>query len=87
MDSARCRLELEFQTVTGDFRGPARGWRALRSGFERCRKDVMFYSDADLPFDFAEIARALRVMEINNADVVAGFRQTIGRIRALSWAT
>ena len=48
--------------------------RALRSGFERCRKYVMLYSDADLPFDFAEIARALHVMEIKNADVVAGFR-------------
>ena len=48
--------------------------RALRSGFERCRKDVMFYSDADLPFDFTELTRALRVMELKKADVVAGFR-------------
>lgn len=48
--------------------------RTLRSGFARCGKEVAFYSDADLPFDFAELGRALRVMEFKNADVVAGFR-------------
>jgi glycosyltransferase involved in cell wall biosynthesis len=46
----------------------------LRSGFARCRKSVTFYSDADLPFDFAELVRALRVMQLKNADVVTGFR-------------
>lgn len=48
--------------------------RTLRSGFERCRKDVTFYSDADLPFDFFELGRALRVMDLKSADVIAGFR-------------
>lgn len=48
--------------------------RTLRSGFARCRKEIAFYSDADLPFDFAELSRALRVMEFKDADVVAGFR-------------
>jgi glycosyltransferase involved in cell wall biosynthesis len=46
----------------------------LRSGFSRAQKSLTFYSDADLPFDFAELARALRVMELKSADVVAGFR-------------
>jgi glycosyltransferase involved in cell wall biosynthesis len=46
----------------------------LRSGFSRARKDLTFYSDADLPFDFAELARALRVIEFKSADFVAGFR-------------
>lgn len=46
----------------------------LRSGFARARKHMTFYSDADLPFDFAELVRAIRVMEFKNADVVAGFR-------------
>jgi len=46
----------------------------LRSGFARARKELTFYSDADLPFDFAELVRALRVLELKNADVVAGFR-------------
>jgi glycosyltransferase involved in cell wall biosynthesis len=46
----------------------------LRSGFSRCRKTLTFYSDADLPFDFAELGRALRVMDLKTADVVTGFR-------------
>lgn len=46
----------------------------LRSGFARCRKSVTFYSDADLPFDFAELVRALRVMTFKDADVITGFR-------------
>src|SRR5438128_7276164 len=32
--------------------------RTLRSGFDRCRKEHIFYSDADLPFDFAQLERA-----------------------------
>jgi glycosyltransferase involved in cell wall biosynthesis len=46
----------------------------LRSGFSRARKRLTFYSDADLPFDFAELVRALRVMEFKHADVVTAFR-------------
>jgi glycosyltransferase involved in cell wall biosynthesis len=46
----------------------------LRSGFALASKRLTFYSDADLPFDFAELVRALRVMDLKNADVVAGFR-------------
>lgn len=48
--------------------------QTLRSGFDRCRNDVTFYSDADLPFDFAELHRALRVMDFKQADLVVGFR-------------
>lgn len=48
--------------------------RTLRSGFDRCRNEVTFYSDADLPFDFFELRRALRVMTLKNADLVVGFR-------------
>jgi glycosyltransferase involved in cell wall biosynthesis len=46
----------------------------LRSGFSRCAKTTTFYTDADLPFDFFELDRALRVMTFNGADVIAGFR-------------
>jgi len=46
----------------------------LRSGFAQCHKSLTFYSDADLPFDFAELVRAIRVMQLKSADVVAGFR-------------
>ncbi|MBZ5557111.1 MAG: glycosyltransferase family 2 protein [Acidobacteriia bacterium] len=48
--------------------------QTLRSGFNRCRNEVTFYSDADLPFDFFELGRALRVMTLKNADLVVGFR-------------
>ena len=48
--------------------------RTLRSGFSRCSKLMTFYTDADLPFDFFELGRALRVMIVNGADVIAGFR-------------
>lgn len=48
--------------------------QTLRSGFDRCRNEVTFYSDADLPFDFFELRRALRVMTLKNADLVVGFR-------------
>ena len=48
--------------------------RTLRSGFAACTKAITFYSDADLPFDFAELGRGLRVMAFNGADVIAGFR-------------
>lgn len=46
----------------------------LRSGFAHCHKSLTFYSDADLPFDFAELVRAIRVMDLKSADVIAGFR-------------
>jgi glycosyltransferase involved in cell wall biosynthesis len=46
----------------------------LRSGFSRSSKSLTFYSDADLPFDFVELVRAIRVMHFKHADVVTGFR-------------
>jgi len=46
----------------------------LRTGFLACTKDLTFYSDADLPFDFHELRKALRVMELKEADLVTGFR-------------
>src|SRR5258708_6002669 len=48
--------------------------QTLRSGFDQCRNDITFYSDADLPFDFFELGRAMRVMTLKNADLVVGFR-------------
>lgn len=47
---------------------------ALKTGFSQATKDLIVYSDADLPFDLYEIKRAIRVLEHLNADIVAAYR-------------
>ena len=46
----------------------------LRAGYAAATKDLVVYSDADLPFDFREIARAVRLLEYQQADVLAAYR-------------
>jgi glycosyltransferase involved in cell wall biosynthesis len=48
--------------------------RAVRSGIEAATGDVVLVTGADLPFDLAETAKALRLMELLDADVVAPYR-------------
>lgn len=47
---------------------------ALRTGFAAAAKDVVLYMDADLPFDPHEIGRAVRILYVTRADVLAGYR-------------
>jgi predicted glycoside hydrolase/deacetylase ChbG (UPF0249 family) len=47
---------------------------ALKTGFAASTGDIVLYTDADLPFDLGEIARALRLMGAYGADVVSGYR-------------
>lgn len=47
---------------------------SLKAGFAQCQKDVIFYSDADLPFDFHELHKAFRIMNLKDADLILGFR-------------
>ena len=47
---------------------------ALRKGFQGAAKDLVLYIDADMPFKYAEIARAVKCLEDNQADIVAGIR-------------
>jgi len=49
---------------------------SLRKGFSRASKDLVFYTDADMPVDYGEILRAARVMEGGRYDGVFGFRRT-----------
>jgi glycosyltransferase involved in cell wall biosynthesis len=46
----------------------------VRTGFAACRKDLVLYMDADLPFDPDVVGRAIRALEVARADVIAGYR-------------
>jgi len=47
---------------------------ALRAGYAAATKDLVFYTDADLPIDLAELPRAVRLLEYQQADIVAAYR-------------
>jgi len=47
---------------------------ALRAGYAAARGDLVLYSDADLPFDFREVARAVRLLDYQEAEVLAAYR-------------
>lgn len=47
---------------------------ALKTGFYAADKELVIYSDADLPFDFMEIKKAMRIMEYTRSDIVTGYR-------------
>ncbi|HUG53116.1 MAG TPA: glycosyltransferase family 2 protein [Vicinamibacteria bacterium] len=47
---------------------------SLRSGYGAATKDLVFYTDADLPVDLHQLPRAVRLLEYQQADVVAGYR-------------
>ncbi|MCX6355724.1 MAG: glycosyltransferase family 2 protein [Candidatus Aureabacteria bacterium] len=46
----------------------------LRTGFAAAQKNLVVYSDMDLPFDFEEIKKALRVMDLTDCDIVTVYR-------------
>ena len=47
---------------------------SIKSGFAAATGDVVLYTDADLPFDMAEIGKALRVMRLYESDIVSAYR-------------
>lgn len=47
---------------------------SLRTGFAESRGELVLYTDADLPFDMVEAAKAVRLMRIYEADIVSAFR-------------
>jgi glycosyltransferase involved in cell wall biosynthesis len=46
----------------------------LRTGFSAATKDLVFYMDADIPFDPDVLGRAMRAIEITGCDMIAAYR-------------
>jgi len=46
----------------------------LRAGYGAARKELIFYTDADLPVDLGQLPRAVRLLEYQQADLLAGYR-------------
>jgi glycosyltransferase involved in cell wall biosynthesis len=46
----------------------------IRTGFAAAKMDLVFYMDADIPFDPDVLGRAIRAMELTGADLVAAYR-------------
>lgn len=46
----------------------------LRTGFAAATKDLVFYMDADIPFDPDILGRAIRALQVTGADMIAAYR-------------
>ncbi len=46
----------------------------LRNGFNAATKDLVFYTDADLPFDLGLLAKAVRLLRFQQADLLVAWR-------------
>jgi glycosyltransferase involved in cell wall biosynthesis len=46
----------------------------LRRGYAAASRDLVLYTDADLPFDLMVLPRAVRLLEEQKADVLTGYR-------------
>jgi glycosyltransferase involved in cell wall biosynthesis len=46
----------------------------LRTGFAAATKELVFYMDADIPFDPDVLGRAIRAMDLTGADMIAAYR-------------
>ena len=47
---------------------------SIKTGFAAATGDLVLYTDADLPFDFAEVHKAIRVMRLYESDIVSAYR-------------
>jgi glycosyltransferase involved in cell wall biosynthesis len=47
---------------------------SVRAGYAAATRDLVLYTDADLPFDLQELRRAVRLLEYQEADVLAAYR-------------
>jgi glycosyltransferase involved in cell wall biosynthesis len=47
---------------------------SLRAGYAAASKELVVYTDTDLPFDLMELPRAVRLLEYQEADVLSAYR-------------
>ena len=47
---------------------------SIKTGFAAATGDLVLYTDADLPFDMAELHKAIRLMRYYEADIVSAYR-------------
>jgi len=47
---------------------------SLKTGFAHATGELVLYTDADLPFDMAEVSKAVRLLRLYDADIVSAYR-------------
>lgn len=47
---------------------------SMKTGFAAATGDLVLYTDADLPFDMAEVHKAIRLLRYYQADIVSAYR-------------
>ena len=47
---------------------------SIKTGFAAAVGDLVLYTDADLPFDFTEVTKAIRIMRLYDSDIVSAYR-------------
>jgi glycosyltransferase involved in cell wall biosynthesis len=47
---------------------------SIRTGLAEAKGDLVLYTDADMPFDLTQLHKALRLIEIYDADIVSAYR-------------
>ena len=47
---------------------------SMKTGFASATGDMVLYTDADLPFDMAEVAHAVRLLRYYEVDIVSAYR-------------
>ena len=47
---------------------------SMKTGFANVVGDLVLYTDADLPFDFEELFKAIRLMHLYESDIISAYR-------------
>src|SRR3954447_18220453 len=47
---------------------------SVRTGLAEATSELVLYTDADMPFDLADLGKALRLMRVYDADIVSAYR-------------